>query len=97
MTSNVNFDAGPVIQLFVIASNVNFVCSQSTTQQKNYKSGSACKFMFEVISWKLIDENHSCFLLINDKQCDSGLFQIRNDLPLQRVLEFQTFLQHFTA
>ena len=66
MTSNENFDARPISQLFV---KFCFVWGQSTTQQKNDKNGSACKFTFKVISWKLIDENHPCFLLIIDKQC----------------------------
>ena len=49
------------------------VYCQSTTQQKNYKNGSACKFTFEVVFWKLIDENHSCFLLMIGKQCGNNI------------------------
>ena len=45
MTSNINSDARPVLQLFVIT-----LCGLSTTQQKYYKNGSACKFTFEVVS-----------------------------------------------
>ena len=45
-----------------------FVCYQSVIWQKNYKNSSACKFTFEVISWKLTDENHSWFLLVIGKQ-----------------------------
>ena len=54
MTSNVNFDARP--------SFCNcFVCDQASTQQKYYKNGSLCKFMFELISRKQFYENCSCF------------------------------------
>ena len=34
MTSNINFNTKPILQLFVYN---YFVCGQSTTQQKNYK------------------------------------------------------------
>ena len=51
MTSNVNLDSRPILQLFVIPL---CVVSQpnSTTRQKNYKNGPACKFTFEVIMLK---------------------------------------------
>ena len=58
--TNENFDAGPILQLFFNC----FVCGQSTTQQKNDKKGSACKFTFNVISWKLMKN-----LLMIGKQC----------------------------
>ena len=51
MTSNINVDTRPILQLFAIAL---CVVSQPNTQQKNYKNGSVCKFTLEVISWKLI-------------------------------------------
>ena len=65
MTSNVNFSARPIVQL----SGNCFVCGQSSIQQKNHKNGSEWKFIFEVASWKLINENHSCFLPLIGKQC----------------------------
>ena len=45
MTSNVNSDARPILQLLVIA-----LCVVSKPLNKIYKNGSVCKFMFELIS-----------------------------------------------
>ena len=49
-----------------------FVYGQSTTQQKVYKNGPASKFTFEVISWKLFYENHSCLIMMG-KWCGNWI------------------------
>ena len=73
MNSNLTFDARQILQLFVI----DFVCNQSIIQKKNKKkkkittNGPASKFTFEVISWLLSYENHSCLLLMKGKYCDN--------------------------
>ena len=45
MTSKVNFNARPVLQLFVIA-----LCVVSQPLNENYKNGPATKFTMKVIS-----------------------------------------------
>ena len=45
MTSNVNSDARPTLQLLVIA-----LCVVSQPLNKIYQNGSACKFTFDLIS-----------------------------------------------
>ena len=64
---------GPILQHFV-----SLECDKCAIQQKNYKNGSVCKFMVEVISWKLTDENHSCFLLMIGKQCGNKICKQKN-------------------
>ena len=69
-----------------------FVCSQSTTKQKNHKNGSTSKFTFEVISWKLISENHFCLLLMIGNQC--GNYIRLNNGALFKVL-WKSFFSHY--
>ena len=64
MTSNVNLDARPILQLFAIA-----LCVVSQPLNRKLQKWFCVKFTCKVISWKLTDENHSCFLLMIVEQC----------------------------
>ena len=54
MTSNLNFDMRPILQLFVTAVRA---VSQPHNNKEINKNGHASKFMFEDISW-------NCFMKI---------------------------------
>ena len=54
------------------------MCNQSAIWQENNKTGSVCKFTFELISRKLTDENHSSFLLMIGKQCGNKICKPEN-------------------
>ena len=93
---------GPILQLFCIA-----LCAISQPfDRKKYKNGSSCKYTFEVISWILTDENHSCFLLYTAR-CLSVVFgpsfsgtngraqNICSILALVEVLACQFLMERF--
>ena len=74
MTPNASFNTRAVLQLYVIA----FCVVKQPFNWKNYYNGSACKFTFELISWKLFYENHSCILLMTGNRYGHCICKWRN-------------------
>ena len=66
MTSNVN---SVLCETNFTTFCIAFYAISQPLKRKKYKNGSAYKFTLEVISWKIKDKNHSCFLLMPGNQC----------------------------